>query len=119
MKSTGDFHVSTEVTGEDSWASLVNSGEMFLPSQFSGGDNVFVFGGATPCASRSFAEGPAVADAAAIVDRKNDVAAAGQVLIHRIGIRVVIHVVPAEQHLTDRTAVHEDQRGFLFFNIRV
>ena len=36
-----------------------------------------------------------------------------QVLIHRVAIAVVIHVVPAEQHLSRRSAVHEDHAGLL------
>ena len=57
------------------------------------------------------AEVEPVADAAAIVDGEHDVSLAGQVLIHRVRIVVVVHVVPAQQHLPPRSAVHEDQGG--------
>src|SRR5258706_4625170 len=80
------------------------------------GDDVFVFAGAAACAAWSFAEPAAVAYAAAVIDRKHDVAAAGEVLIHSVGIRVVIHVVPAKQHLADGAAVHEDECRFLFLS---
>ena len=51
-----------------------------------------------------------VADAAAIVHRQHDVALAREPLIHRVGVPVVVVVVPAEQHLPARAAVEEDQR---------
>src|SRR6185295_347497 len=76
-------------------------------------DDVLIFAGAAAGATRSFAEGPAVADAAAIVDREHDISTASEVLIHRVGIRVVVHVVPAQQHLAHGTAMHEDQRRAL------
>ena len=57
-----------------------------------------------------FAEVQAVADAAAVVDGQHDVALAGEVLIHRVGVVVVVHVVPAQQHLAARASVEEDQR---------
>src|ERR1700747_1256634 len=66
--------------------------------KFSGGDYVAVFGRAAACAARGFAEGEAVADAAAIVYGEDHVAAAGEVLVHGVGVRVVVHVVPAEEH---------------------
>src|SRR5439155_17068589 len=75
---------------------------------FSSGDDVLIFAGAAAGAIRSFAEGAAVTDAAAIVDGENDVAAIGEVLIHGIGIRVVVHVMPAEEHLTHGATVNED-----------
>src|SRR5262249_17120845 len=68
---------------------------------FSGGDNVLIFGRATASAPRSFAKCTTVADAAAIVDSKRDVTMVSQKLIHGVGIRVVIHVVPAEEHLAN------------------
>src|SRR5207245_3821758 len=43
------------------------------------------------------------------VQGQYDVSAAGEILIHRIGIRVVVHVVPAEEHLPDRAAVQKNQ----------
>src|ERR1051326_2464781 len=54
-----------------------------------------------------------VADTETIVHRQNNVAVGGEILIHRVRIRVVIHVVPAEQHLPGGTAVHEDDGGLL------
>ena len=36
----------------------------------------------------------------------------GEVLIHCVGIAVVTHVVPAEQHLSGRSAVHKNDSGF-------
>src|SRR5579864_5139751 len=86
---------------------------------FSGGDNVLVFRCAAAGPPRSFAKRAAIADATAIVDGQHDIAAAGEILVHGIGIRVVIHVVPAEQHLPDRPAMHEDQRWFLVARLGV
>src|SRR6266446_422401 len=57
---------------------------------FSTSDDVFVFAGAAACTARSFTERAAIAYAAAVVDRQHDVAAAGQILVHRVGICVVI-----------------------------
>src|SRR5205814_6653067 len=82
--------------------------------EFSRGDNILIFGCAATSAARRFAEGAAVADAAAVIERENDVAAAGEILIHGIGIRVVVHVVPAEKHLANRPTVKKNQRGTLF-----
>src|SRR5271156_5276937 len=36
-----------------------------------------------------------------------------QILIHRVGIAVVIHIVPTEQHLPWRSAMHKDQPWLL------
>ena len=65
------------------------------------------------------AELQAVADAAAIVHRQHDVALAGEPLIHRVGVPVVVVVVPAEQHLPARSAVEEDQRRPLLAGLQV
>ena len=81
---------------------------------FSSGDDVLIFAGAATGAIGSFAESATVADAAAIVDGENDVAAIGEILIHRVGIRVVVHVMPAEEHLAHGAAVNEDERGAFF-----
>ena len=53
----------------------------------------------------------AVADAEPVVHREHDEAAAREVLVHRVRVRVVVAVVPAEQHLPRRAAVHEDHGG--------
>ena len=66
-----------------------------------------------------FAELHPVADAAAVVDGEHDVALAGQPLVHRVGIPVVIHVVPAEEHLTPRPAVKEDHRRPLVAGLQI
>ena len=58
-----------------------------------------------------FAKIEAVADAAAIVHGEDDVAAAGEVLIHGVGVAVIKHVVKAEKHLAARSAVEKAERG--------
>ena len=73
--------------------------------------HVLIFRRATPSAALGFSKRPAVADPAAIIQRQDNVSAAHEVLIHRIGIRVVVHVVPAEEHLPHRPAVQKNQRG--------
>src|SRR6266404_2848508 len=139
MKSTGDFQVFTAVTGEESWASLVNSGEIFLPSQLSVGQSwtpwmstpapesdafavhvaaslqifssrhdVLVLLCAAARAARGFAKRAAVTDSAAVIQRQYHITAAGEILIHGVGIRVVVHVVPAEEHLAHGAAMEEN-----------
>ena len=61
--------------------------------------------------AQRFAEIQAVADAAAVIHRQHHEAAVGEVLVHRVGVHVVIHGMPAEQHLAPRAAVKEDHRG--------
>ena len=56
------------------------------------------------------AEIQSVPDAAAIIHRQHDVSLARQILIHRVRVVVVVHVMPAEQHLPPRPAVQEHQR---------
>src|SRR5580704_5363292 len=87
--------------------------------KFSGGDYVAEFGGAAACGAGGFGESAAVADAAAIVDGKDDVAAAGEVRIHGVRVRVVVHVVPAEKHLTHGATVVEDESRMLFAGLGV
>src|SRR5438477_12471299 len=53
---------------------------------FCAGNNILIFGGAASGASGSFAKGTPVADAAAVVHGKNDVTAAGEILVHGVGI---------------------------------
>ena len=53
-------------------------------------------------------EGVTVADPEPIVNRQHDIAVVGEILIHRIAVAVIVHVVPAEQHLPRRASVDED-----------
>jgi hypothetical protein len=53
-----------------------------------------------------------IADAEAIIDRQHHKAMRREILIHRIGVRVIVHVVPAQHHLPRRPAMHEDDGGF-------
>ena len=57
------------------------------------------------------AEIQTIADAAAVIHRQHDIATAREVLIQRVGVAVVVHVVPAEQHLPAGTAVEENDGG--------
>ena len=68
---------------------------------------------------RRVAERPAVADAAAVVDRHDDVALAGEPLVDAVRPVVELHVVVAEQHLARGPAVHEDDRGTLLAGLDV
>src|SRR5260370_28512615 len=79
--------------------------------RFSSGHHVLILRRAASGSPRRFAERAAVANSAAVIQRKNDVSAAGEVLIHGVRIRVVVHIVPAEEHLADRPAVKKNQRG--------
>src|ERR1700722_7460831 len=53
-----------------------------------------------------------ITDAEPVVDRKHDETVSREILIHRIGIAVIVHVMPAEQHLTRWAAMHENDSGF-------
>src|SRR5579863_3245873 len=76
-----------------------------------GGEHILVFGGATVSRVLRLMKRSSVADAEPIVDREHDATAAREVLIHRIGVAVVVHVVPAKQHLAGGTTVYEDHPG--------
>ena len=69
--------------------------------------DVLDFGCAVRPVMERFAEGHAVPDAAAIVDRQDRVALRGHVLVERIGVVVVAAVVEPEQHLAPRPTVQE------------
>src|SRR5215831_13464896 len=81
--------------------------------EFSCGDHVLIFRRATSGAARSFTERAAIANTAAVIERENDIAAASEILVHGVGIRVVVYVVPAEEHLANRAAVKKNQSGAL------
>ena len=77
---------------------------------FSGGDDVAVFRRAARTLVFRHAEVAAIADASAEVDRQHHVTLVGQVLVHRVGKRVILAaVVVTQQHLANWAAVHEDQ----------
>src|SRR5262249_52935095 len=78
-----------------------------------GADDVVHFARAARAVVLRLAELHAVADAAAVIHGQHDVAAAGQVLVHGVRVRVVTHVVPAEEHLPARAAVEEDGGGVM------
>ena len=75
------------------------------------GHHVLIFGGARVARVLGMMECAAVADAEPVVHRQHDETVRRQILVHRVGVAVVVHVVPAEQHLPRRPAVHEDHRG--------
>src|SRR5260370_7174679 len=60
-------------------------------------------------------EGGGVDNPAAVIQRQHYVSAARQELIHRIRIRVVVHVVPPEQLLPHRPAMEKDY-GWVFLS---
>ena len=70
--------------------------------------NVVVLAAAGSAVVQRLAEIQTVADAAAIIDGKHHVTAVGKVLVEGVGVGVVVHVMPAEQHLAARSAVEED-----------
>jgi hypothetical protein len=80
--------------------------------EFRAGEHVLIFGGTRRPRMIGMMEFAAVADAEPVIDGKNDETVVGEILIHRIGIAVIVHVVPAEQHLPRRPAVHENDSGF-------
>ncbi len=68
--------------------------------------DVLILGAAAPAGPRRVVELVAVADAQPVVDREDHEAQAGEVLVDGVGVRVVGRVVPAQQHLSGRAAVH-------------
>ena len=74
------------------------------------GDDILVFRCSPPRAARRHAERAPVPNTAAIIQHQHDVSAAREVLIHGVGIRVVVHVMPAQQHLPNRAAVQKNDR---------
>jgi len=72
--------------------------------------HIVVLAGAAGAVVERLAEVESVTDAAAVVDRQHDVTEVREVLIHRVRIRVVVHVVVAEQHLAPRSTMEEHQR---------
>src|SRR3989440_2086355 len=79
--------------------------------KFRARNHILVFGGAAPHGVWRLAKGAPVHDAEPIVHRKHGVTFARQILIHRVGVVVILHVMPSEQHLPDRSAVCEDESG--------
>src|SRR6476661_9428922 len=73
------------------------------------GHNVFILGGPSPTRVLGLPESAAIHDSQSIIYREHDVPLAGQVLIHRVGVVVVVHVVEAEHHLPHRSTMSEDQ----------
>src|SRR5437870_3451202 len=61
----------------------------------------------------------AATDAAAVINGEHDVALARQILVHGVGVVVIVHVVPAEQHLAARSAVHKNQRAALLAGLKI
>src|SRR5439155_9854189 len=70
-----------------------------------------VFGRAAPHRVWRLAKRASVHDAEPVIHREHGVTFARQILVHRVGVVVILHVMKAEQHLPDRSAVREDERG--------
>jgi hypothetical protein len=79
--------------------------------KFRARDHILVFGCAAPYRFRRLAKGAPVHDAEPVVHREHGVTFARQILIHRVGVVVILHVMKAEQHLPDRSAMREDESG--------
>ena len=73
--------------------------------------HIVVLASARGAVVERLAEVESVADAAPIVHREHHVSPAREILVHRVRVAVVVHVVPAEQHLPARAAVEEDDGG--------
>ena len=82
--------------------------------KFRARDHVLVFGCAAPHRFWRLAKGAPVHDAEPVIHREHGVTFARQILIHRIGVVVILHVMKPEQHLPDRSAVREDESGAAF-----
>ena len=78
--------------------------------KFGAGDHILVFGCPAPHRLWRLAKGASVHDAEPVVHRKHSVAFTREILIHSVGVVVILHVMPSEQHLPDWPAVRENQR---------
>src|SRR5207247_3416587 len=74
--------------------------------------NVSTLGRATRTGIGWLMEVKAITDAEPVVHREHDEPATRQVLIQRVGVRVIVRVVPTQQHLPRRTAVNIHDSGF-------
>src|SRR6185503_1694561 len=74
---------------------------------------------ATAAGLRRLTERASVTNTAAVVYGHHDVALVREPLIHAVEHVVEAQIVPAEQHLPRRTAVHEDQRRALLTGLDV
>src|SRR4051812_36584299 len=75
-------------------------------------NDILIFGGSRGSSMVRVMKMMPVTDAEAIIHREHDIAMISEVLIHRVAVAVIVHVVPAEQHLSRRTAMDKDQAGF-------
>ena len=73
--------------------------------------NVAILSGTARAGVRWLMEVVSIADAQPVVHGQNDEPAARQILIERIGVGVIVRVVPPQQHLPRRTTVDVDDRG--------
>ena len=74
------------------------------------GDHIFILGGPAPSAVGRLAEGTSVHDSQTIVHRKHHISQAGEILILRVGIVVVVHVMEAQKHLPRWTTMDKNER---------
>src|SRR6185437_271751 len=69
------------------------------------------------CAPRSvvdrFPKVQPIADAATVIHRKHHVSVIREELVQSVGIRIIVHVMEAQQHLPARPAMKEHQCGML------
>src|SRR5258708_1769099 len=75
---------------------------------------ILVFDGSGIAGVLGLMEGPAIADAKSVIHGEHHETMRRQILIHGVGVAVVIHVVPAEEHLPRWSAVHENYGGFRY-----
>ena len=72
------------------------------------GQHVLVFRRTRGAGMGRMLEGPPVADTQPVVHRQHGKAVQCQVLVHGISVAVIVHVMPAQQHLPRRAAVNKD-----------
>src|SRR5204863_10148889 len=77
--------------------------------KFRARDYILVFRCAAPHRFWRLAKGAAVHDAEAVIHREHGVTFARQILVHRIGVVVILHVMKTEEHLPDGSTVREDE----------
>src|ERR1700722_2120503 len=75
------------------------------------GRDILIFGRAGRAPAIGLMKRATVTDTQTIVYRQHDEAMRSEILIHGIGIAVIAHVMPAQQHLPRRPAMHEYDAG--------
>jgi hypothetical protein len=101
-RQTQSGQISTVPSSPESDASRIDLRPR--PQVIACGHDVLVFRGTSGSPARCFPKSTSISGSAAKIHAEHSIPTAGEVLIHPVGIVVVIHVVPSQEHLPDRPA---------------